>query len=95
MQLILKDVQHGLDYGRTTNVLLHVFCAQLQVIIGGLLPYSFSMYLLTSIRTWFFLLALVREPFDRIMCILTLTSSLLYNSAYEACMLVMNTASFS
>lgn len=39
IQLILKHVQHGVDHDRTTNVLFHVMCAQLQVILGDLSPY--------------------------------------------------------
>ena len=35
VQFIPKHTQHGLDYDRTTDVLLHVFCAHLQVIFGS------------------------------------------------------------
>lgn len=33
-----------------------------------------SMYLLTSNRTWFFLMALVRNPIEGILCVLTMKS---------------------
>lgn len=36
--LILKHAQHVIDHDRTTSVLLHVLCTQLQAIPGGLLP---------------------------------------------------------
>ena len=36
IQLILKHVYDGVDHDGSTNVLLHVFCTHLQVIVGGL-----------------------------------------------------------
>jgi len=56
---------------------------------------SYAMYPLISSRTWFFCLASWREPIERIVCVLTMTSNLLYNCAYGAYMLVLNGVSYS
>jgi len=60
VQLILKHLQHCPECGWTTDVLLHVFCTQLQVIIGGLVHQLLHVPVDPN-RTWFSCLDLVRE----------------------------------
>ena len=55
---------------------------------------NYSMYLSISNETWFLCLTLVMELIDMILCVLTMTSKLLYNRAYEARKLLTNEESF-
>ena len=69
--LILKHVQCGVEHDRTTSVLLHVQCTQLQVIASGLflqllhVPVNLSLDLVCMLI------------FGEGMCICSLSSSLL------------------
>lgn len=63
VHLILKHSQHYPECGWTTNVLLHIFCAQLQVITGGLSHKL--LYVLVDLQQDLVLFHDLSEGYDR------------------------------